>query len=135
MAFKDFVEDFCTPSALTAPSPAALQHFETESPKGYTTEQVVAKLNDKAEQEIRSLLAHEIQVYHFRVCRSNTFYSNLQLATRSQQPLITSFLPNLLDFLATQADGEMRHGTAPPSATERALREIIDRLGGSRDRE
>ena len=76
----------------------------------------------------------EIQVFRLRVCKGNPFYSNLQFATRSQQPLVTSFLSDLLDLLTAQADGEMRYGTAPPSATEMALREILDRLGGGRGR-
>ena len=46
--FNDFVENFCTPTPFWATSPAALQHYETETPKGYTMDKIVAKLNDKA---------------------------------------------------------------------------------------
>ena len=78
----------------------------------------------------------EIQVFPFEVCKGNPFYTNLQLATRSQNPQITSFLSTLLDLLTAQAGGEMRFGTAPPSASERAIREILDRpSGGGRNGE
>ena len=129
-AFKDFVEGFCTPTVSSATTPAAIQHFETESVKGYTMDQVVARLNEKAETEVRARLAMEIQVFRFKVCKGNPLYTNFQFATRSQNPQVTSFLSALLDLLTSQADGEMRYGTAPPSATERALRAILDRLGG-----
>jgi hypothetical protein len=69
-AFKDFVEGFCTPTVSSATSPAAIQHFETESVKGYTMEQVVARLNEKAEAETRTRLAMEIQVFRFKVARA-----------------------------------------------------------------
>ena len=92
---------------------------------------IVGKLNDKAAQEIRSRLAQEIQVFRFRVCKGNPTFSNLQSASRSQNALITGLLSSLLDLLAAQAGGEMRYGTAPPNATERSFRELLDRLGGS----
>ena len=124
-AFKDFVAGFCTPTVSSATSPTAIQHFETESMKGYTMEQ-----DEKAEQETRTRLALEIQVFRFKVCKGNPLYTNFQFAARSQNPPTKTFLSSLLDLLTSQADGEMRFGTAPQSATERALREILDRLGG-----
>ena len=129
-AFRNFVEGFCTPTVFTETSQLALQHFETEKEKGYTMAQVLARLTEKAEQETRTRLAVEIQVFRFKICKGNPQYTNFQFATRSQNPQITTFLSSLLDLLTSQADGEMRYGTAPPSATERALRAILDRLGG-----
>ena len=94
-------------------------------------EQVVARLNETGAQEIRTRLAQDIQVFRSRVCKGDPIYSNLQFATRSQNVLITGILSNLVDLLAVQSNGEMRYGAAPPSATERSLRELLDRLGGS----
>ena len=98
-------------------------------------DQIVGKLNDKAVQEVRSRLAQEIQVFRFRVCKGNPAFSNLQIASRSQNVLITGFLSNFPDLLAVQAAGEMRYGAAPPNATERSLRGLLDRLGGSGGRD
>ena len=92
-------------------------------------EQVVARLSEKAAQEIRSRLAQEIQVLRFRVCKGNPVYSNLLFASRSKNGLITGSHSNLLDLLAAQANGEMRYGTAPPNAAGRSLGELLDRLG------
>ena len=89
----------------------------------------------EAAVETRSRLAQEIHVFRFRVCKGNPIHSNLQFASRSQNALGTGFFSNLLHILAVQAAGEMRYGTAPPNATERSLRELLDRLGGSGGRD
>ena len=127
------MENFWTPIIFTATSQEALQHFETESPKEYTMEQVAAKLNDKAEQEIRSHLAQEIQEFRFRFAKGIQFTATCSSprAARTHSP--RGFLSNLLDHLATQAACEMGYGMASPSATVRSLRELLDRLGAGRD--
>ena len=36
----------------------------------------------------------------------------------------------MLNFLASQAEGELRYGMVPPSSCERALKKLLGDMGG-----
>ena len=60
-------------------------------------------------------------------------YANFQYASRSTNILITSLLQAMTNLMTDQAGGMLRFGMAPPSATERALHQLVDQLGGDDD--
>ena len=80
--------------------------------------------------DTRTRLAQEIHVFRIRTCRGDKRYSNIQFATRSALPTVTSFVQRRLSILTTLAEGELRYGMAPPSCCERAPNQMLGEMAG-----
>ena len=71
----------------------------TDSITQCMVEEVTHRLDDINATEVRGNIAAQIQVFSFRVTKSNADYANLQIASLSQQPAVTNFLAALLDLV------------------------------------
>ena len=123
---KAFVEGYCTPIPTLPDDPRIALLAAKDNIRA---EDALTKINKKIEADIRVKIASEIQVFRCRECKGNPEFSNLQFASRSVTPTITNFLKTLLDTLTETAEGNIRYGMAPPTATERALRQLLQSMG------
>ena len=82
----------------------------------------------KALTEVRNNLSALIQVFRCRPCKGDPTYSNLQFAAKGTAFAVTLFQQALMNLMTDQAEKELRFGMAPPSATERALRSMLDQF-------
>ena len=123
---KAFVEGYCTPIPALPNDPRIAQIVAKDN---ISTEDAIIHINKQIEADVRVTIASEIQVFRCRECKGNPEFSNLQFASKSVAPTVTNFLNTLSDTLTETAEGNIRYGMAPPSETERALRQLLQSMG------
>jgi hypothetical protein len=111
---------------ITHLSPEVAEFAEEAATKGFSTADIVIRLNARRAAESRALLAQEIQVFRGKVCKDKSKY-NLTMATRSTSAVINAFVKALCTY-ATMHGGMLHYGMAPPSHTERQLQVLLKKL-------